>query len=235
MNSGELWRKLSEPSDKSSTTLKLVESTKSVSGSKQEIEYLDIAKIMDKTLNVMKVDSPDLNTTDTLESASRVREVHQQDISTIHKYHNIYRWGTLDPLSNPLSVINSRHKQNYDNFRERYMGILDDVKNEAEHARSLDSDIEEIKNEAYDEFAVVMEEIYNAGISMPEVTWNEDGSFDICWPLKIGGTSTILVYGDGHVIYNTYLGQNNYVESICKISDGLLLPKLIGILSNITE
>ena len=121
------------------------------------------------------------------------------------------------------------------NFQKSYKGILDEVKHEAEQARSLDSDIEKIKNEAYDEFDVVMEEIYNAGVSMPEVTWNEDGSLDIGWPLKTGGTSTILVYGDDHVIYNTYLGADNYVESICKISDGLLLPKLIGILSNITE
>lgn len=126
-------------------------------------------------------------------------------------------------------------KQNYVEFHQRYTGILDEVKHEAEQARLLDSDIIEIKNKAYDEFDVIMEEIYNAGVSMPEVTWNEDGSLDIGWPLKTGGTSTILVYGDDHVIYNTYLGPDNYVESICKISDGLLLPKLIGILSNITE
>ena len=231
MNSCESWWVPSDPSDKSSTTLKLVESARNVSSSKPEIETWDFSKIIGKKPNDIKnikVVGSDLNTKNIIANFRMVNESHQKNISTIGGLYNIH-------ISSVFDRIDNRNKQNYDNFRENYMGILDEVKNEAEHARSLDSDVEEIKNEAYDEFAVVMEEIYNAGVSMPEVTWNEDGSLDIGWPLKMGGTSTILVYGDDHVIYNTYLGQNNYVESICKISDGSLLPKLIGILSNITD
>ena len=92
-----------------------------------------------------------------------VREIPDQDI----------------PIRIPSVPTASRLKQNYVEFQQSYMGILDEVKHEAEQARSLDSDIEKIKNEAYDEFAVVMAEIYDAGVSMPEVTWNEDGSLDI--------------------------------------------------------
>ena len=134
----------------------------------------------------------------------------------------------------PSELTSIRSKENYVEFQQRYTDILNEVKHEAEQARSLDSDIEKIKNEAYDEFDVVMEEIYNAGVSMPEVTWNEDGSLDIGWPLKTGGSSTILVYGDNHAICNIYLGTDDYVRSVCKIRDSVILPKLIEILSSIT-
>ena len=123
----------------------------------------------------------------------------------------------------------------YVEFQKNYMGILNEVKREAEQARLLDSDIDKIKNEVYDDSAVVMKEIYNAGVSKPEVDWNEDGSINLTWFLKTGGTSTILLYGDDYVIYNAYLGPDNYVRSVCKIRGSLVLPKLIEILLNITK
>lgn len=125
--------------------------------------------------------------------------------------------------------------ENYVEFQQSYMGILNEVKHEAEQARLLDNDIEKIKSQAYHDSDAVIKEIYDVGVSMPEVDWNEDGSINLSWFLKTGGTSTISLYGDDYVIYNTYLEPDNYVRSVCKISDGLLLPKLIGILSNITE
>lgn len=126
-------------------------------------------------------------------------------------------------------------KPNYAEFQQSYTGILNEVKHEAEQARLLDSDIAEIKNEAYGDSAVVMKEIYDVGVSMPEVDWNEDGSINLTWFLETGGTSTIMLYGDDHVIYNAYLEPDNYVRSVCKIRDRLVLPKLIEILSNITK
>ena len=130
----------------------------------------------------------------------------------------------------------TRPQTNYVELQQSYMEFfLNKVKHDVEKARLLDSDIEEIKNEAYEDTAIVMKKIYDAGVSSPEVDWNEDGSINLSWLLKTGGTSTISVYGDNHVIYNTYLGPDNYVRSVCKIRDRLLLPKLIGILSNITD
>ena len=230
MSSGKLWPELSDLPDEPSEIWKFVDVPRHVITSPQpEIKPIDFTHKIDenpidlnpmegfdfyiKPTSINRAEISDLNLKSMLRN---VRDISNQDI----------------PIRTPSA---SRTKQNYVEFQQSYMGILNEVKHEAEQARSLDSDIEKIKNEAYDEFAVVMAEIYDAGVSMPEVTWNEDGSLDIGWPLKTGGTSTILVYGDDHVIYNTYLGADNYVESICKISDGLLLPKLIGILSNITE
>lgn len=215
MSLGKLWPKLSDAPDEPSKISELVTSStpKHFFVAQQKIKSIDFVGTKDPV---------DRNPKKSFDLASILRDA--EDISD----PNVDLWA-------PAVSTYSKFKQNYVEFQQSYMGILNEVKHEAEQARSLDSDIEKIKNEAYDEFAVVMKEIYDAGVSMPEVTWNEDGSLDIGWPLKTGGTSTILVYGDDHMIYNTYLGSNNYVESICKISDGLLLPKLIGILSNITE
>lgn len=232
MNSEKPWPKLGNLPDEPSEIRKFVDLPRHVPSSQSEIKPIDFThKIDENPIDISPVESLDSylkgisrNRTKSLDSYLKgilrnVRDISDQDV----------------PIRQQLGPTDIRPEQNYADFRENYIGILNEVKHEAEQARSLDSDIEKIKNEAYDEFTVIMEEIYDAGVSMPEVTWNEDGSLDIGWPLKMGGTSTILVYGDDHLIYNTYLGSNNYVESICKINDGLLLPKLIGILSNITE
>jgi len=139
---------------------------------------------------------------------------------------------TEDPLINRNEVQN---RQKHSEFQQRSIDIFNEVKRESEEARLLDKDIKQISNLACDDFNLVMKEIYNSGVPIPEVTWNEDGSLDIGWSLKTGGSSTILVYGDDHVIYNTYLGPDNYVRSVCKISDdNVILPKLIEMLSGIT-
>ena len=96
-------------------------------------------------------------------------------------------------------------------------------------------DIENLmENKAYDDFVVVMEKIRDADVLMPEVDSNENGSIELSWSLKTRGTSTIILYGDDYVIFNTYLGSDNYVRSVCKIRAGLLLPKLIEILLSVT-
>ncbi len=150
---------------------------------------------------------------------STIRDISDQDI----------------PIQATLESIANRTERNYVEFRQKYRSILDQVKHEAEQARLLDSDIIEIKNEVYDDSALVMEEVYKQNVPIPEADRNEDGTVELTWFLKTRGTSTIVLLGDNHVVYNAYLGPDNYVRSVCKIRDGLLLPKLIGILSNITD
>ena len=139
------------------------------------------------------------------------------------------------PTLSSSVIIESKRKQNSIEFQSIYVDILDQVKREAEQACLLDSDIEKIKDETYDDSAIVMEEIFKAGVSSPEVDWNEDGSINLSWFLKTGGTSTILIYGDDYAIYNAYLERDNYVRSVCKIRGSSVFPKLIEILSDITE
>ena len=197
--------------------------TRDVIGLQPKIETMDFAHTIDRNpIDINPAKSFDFNLKDILRN---VRGISDQDIPM---------WPSLDPTdSSPKE--NYVEFQHYVEFQQSYMGILNEVKHEAEQACLLDSDIEKIKNETYDDSAVVMKKIYDVGVSMPEVDWNEDGSINLSWFLKTGGTSTILLYGDDCVIYNAYLDPDNYVRSVCKIRDGLLLPKLIGILSNITE
>ena len=234
MSSGKLWPKLSDAPDEPSKISELVTTLtpRYFISSQQKIKPTDFTDRIDENpIGMHPVRGFDSYLEGMLQDPAKSSGFNIKGM--LRGFRDIYDQDI--PIQDTLESIDNRIERNCVEFHQRYTGILNEVKHEAEQARSLDSDIEEIKNEAYDEFAVVMEEIYDAGVSMPEVTWNEDGSLDIGWPLKTGGTSTILVYGDDHVIYNTYLGPDNYVESICKISDGLLLPKLIGILSNITE
>ena len=135
----------------------------------------------------------------------------------------------------PSVIMESKRKQNSIHFQGTYTDIFHQVIDASEQARLLDSDIEKVKDETYDDFSIVMKEVFNSGVSSPEVDWNEDGSIELTWFLKTRGTSTLLLYGDDYAIYNAYLGPDNYVRSVCPIREGFLLPKLIGILSNITE
>ena len=132
-------------------------------------------------------------------------------------------------------IMESKRKQNSIEFQPTYIDIFHQVIDASEQARLLDSDIEKVKDETYDDFSIVMKEVFNSGVSSPEVDWNEDGSIELTWFLKTRGTSTLLLYGDDYAIYNAYLGPDNYVRSVCPIREGFLLPKLIGILSNITD
>lgn len=197
-----------------SKTLEFVKDTRDVLGSQPKIKPMDFVGTFDKNpfdINFEK--SFDLNPKGRL---GNVESISDQV------------WAPSEPTA-------SRPKQNYVEFQQSYMGILNEVKHEAEQASLLDSGIEKIKNEAYDDSAVVMKEIYNAGVSIPEVDWNEDGSINLTWFLKTGGTSTIMLYGDDYVIYNAYLEPDNYVRSVCKIRGGLVLPNLINILLDITK
>ena len=186
--------------------------------SQQEVDFKNIAGMFDKNRSVK---SPDLRSD--LNDEVLFGDVPDGFDQT---YHIL-----------PSSVImESKRKQNSIEFQSIDSGlILDRVKREAEQAYLLDSDIEKIKDETYDDSAIVMEEIFKAGVSSPEVDWNEDGSINLSWFLKTGGTSTILLYGDDYAIYNAYLERDNYVRSVCKIRGNSVFPKLIEILSDITE
>ena len=226
------------PSERSKT-LEFVKDPRDVIGSQPKIETIDFAHTIDRSpIDINPAKGFDFNLKDILRD---VRDISDQGISMWPPFlkdilrdvrdisdQDISMWTSLDPTD-------SSPKENYVEFQQNYMGILSEVKHEAEQARLLDNDIEKIKNQAYHDSDAVIKEIYDVGVSMPEVDWNEDGSINLSWFLKTGGTSTILLYGDDYVIYNAYLEPDNYVRSVCKISDGLLLPKLIGILSNITE
>ena len=222
-----------------SKTLEFVKDTRDVIGSQPKIETMDFADTIDRSpIDIKPAKSFDFNLKDILRN---VRDIPDQDIPMWPSFlkdilRNVRDIPDQDiPMWPSLDLTDSSLKQNYVEFQQSYMGILNEVKHEAEQARLLDSDIEKIKNETYDDSDAVMKEIYDVGVSMPEVDWNEDGSINLSWFLKTGGTSTISLYGDDCVIYNAYLDPDNYVRSVCKIRDGLLLPKLIGILSNITE
>ena len=185
--------------------------------SQQEVDFKNIAGMFDKNRSVESPDLRfDLNAEVLFVDAA---DEFDQSLSTLP-------WSV---------VIESKRKQNSIEFQSTYIDILDQVKRETEQAYLLDSDIEKIKDEAYNDSAIVMEEIFKAGVSIPEVDWNEDGSINLSWFLKTGGTSTILLYGDDYAIYNAYLERDNYVRSVCKIRGNSVFPKLIEILSDITE
>ena len=170
---------------------------KAPSYSQQEVDFKNFAVMPDKNRSVESLDlRSDLND-----------EVPFGDVPD--EFDQTYH------ILPPSVIMESKRKQNSIEFQSIDSGlILDRVKREAEQACLLDSDIEKIKDETYDDSAIVMEEIFKAGVSSPEVDWNEDGSINLSWFLKTGGTSTILLYGDDYAIYNAYLERDNYVRRV---------------------
>ena len=220
---GKLWPKLTDISKLSDISVKRFKFLEFVNDRKDTFRSQPKLASMDfiATLNKSRVEeSFDLDSNLNAEGLfGDVRDVSNQ----------------THPTLTSSVIIESKRKQNSIEFQSIYVDILDRVKREAEQACLLDSDIEKIKDETYDDSAIVMEEIFKAGVSSPEVDWNEDGSINLSWFLKTGGTSTILLYGDDYAIYNAYLERDNYVRSVCKIRGGSVFPKLIEILSDITE
>ena len=213
---GKLWLRSSDTPVEPSKISEFVKDTRVVIVSQPKIEPVDFVGTFDKNpfdINFEK--SFDFN----LSRLGNVESISDQDI----------------PIWPPSELTDSRLKQNHVEFQQSYMEILNEVKHEAEQAALLDNSIDKIKDKAYGDSAVVMKEIYNAGVSSPEVDWNEDGSINLSWFLKTGGTSTIMLYGDDYVIYNAYLEPDHYVRSVCKIRGGLVLPNLINILLDITK
>lgn len=117
-------------------------------------------------------------------------------------------------------------------FRKHVQNELDETRQEAEAAYTLDKEIDPIPDSAYNDTLVLLETLCNYKLPMPEVSWAEDGSFSIGWYLD-EGTITIGIYGDDLIIYNAFFEEKRQFEGICALSDTPMLSGFLKMLTNI--
>ncbi len=117
-------------------------------------------------------------------------------------------------------------------FLKQVQHELDETRQEAEVAYTLDKEIDPIPDSAYNDTLVLLETLCNYELPTPEVSWAEDGSFSIGWYLD-EGTITMGIYGDDLVIYNAFFEEKRQFEGICALSDTPMLSGFLKMLTNI--
>ena len=117
-------------------------------------------------------------------------------------------------------------------FRKQVQRELDETRQEAEEAYTLDKEIDPIPDSAYKDALVLLEMLCNYKLPMPEVSWAEDGSFSIGWYLD-EGIITMGIYGDNLVIYTAFFEEKRQFEGICELSDTPMLSGFLKMLTNI--
>lgn len=117
-------------------------------------------------------------------------------------------------------------------FQKQVQHELDEIRQEAEEACTLDNEIDPVPDSAYDDASVLLEILCNYTLPMPEVSWAEDGSLSVGWYPK-DGMVTIGIYGDHLVIYNAFFEEKRQFEGICELSDCPVLSGFLSTLENI--
>ncbi len=117
-------------------------------------------------------------------------------------------------------------------FRKQVQRELDEIRQEAEEAYTLDNEIDLVPDSAYDDASVLLEILCNYKLPMPEVSWAEDGSLSVGW-YPDNGMVTMGIYGDNLVIYNAFFEEKRQFEGICELSDSPVLSGFLTTLTNI--
>lgn len=126
-------------------------------------------------------------------------------METVQKEHNL----PLPPADKML-------------FQKQAQRELDEIRQEAEEARTLDNEMDPVPDSAYRQTAVLLEILYSYNIPMPHIGWAEDGSIGLEWR-PAGGIVTMGIYGDDDVIYGAFFRENRKVDGVCNLSDTVLL------------
>ncbi len=118
-------------------------------------------------------------------------------------------------------------------FNRHVQRKLEEVRREAEEACSLDSEIDPVPDSAYDDASSLLSMLSN-NIPIPDIGWLTDGGIGFEWRFEENkGIGTMSIYGDNHIIYGASLGGTGRVKGTCTLSDPILLPNFLKILSEL--
>ena len=114
-------------------------------------------------------------------------------------------------------------------FRKHVQRELDEIRKEVEETCAVAEDVYRVPESAYEETFSLMAQM-PCDIPMPDMMWLEDGGIGLEW--RPGdGIATMSLYGDGLVVYGASLGNERRVKGACSLSDPILLPNFLKILS----
>lgn len=109
---------------------------------------------------------------------------------------------------------------------------LEEVRQEAEEACLLESEIDPIPEAAYDNTYWLLEMLFDYNAPMPDIGWLADGGIGFEWRSQDSkGIATISMYGDNQVIYGASLGGARRVKGTCNLSDLGKLTRFFRILT----
>ena len=127
----------------------------------------------------------------------------------------------------PTSVINQDFSKLDTALKE-----LGEIRQEAEDAYASNNEIDPVPDSAYDDAFTLLETLCNYKLSMPEVSWAEDGSLSVGW-YPDDGMVTMGIYGDNLVIYNAFFEEKRQFEGVCELSDKPVLSGFLTTLESI--
>ena len=99
---------------------------------------------------------------------------------------------------------------------------LEEIRQEAIEASALDSEIDPVPDQAYDDAHSLLKMLSHYNVPMPDIGWAEDGSLGFEWRPE-NGIATMGIYGDNHVIYGAFFDDKHQVEGICSLSNTAML------------
>lgn len=143
-------------------------------------------------------------------------------VSQTHEYKPPI--STDEYVINPFSVT---HKYTF--LLGEVQQQLYEIRQEAEEAFSLDSEIDPIPESAYDDAFLLLQIFFHLGIPLPDISWAEDGSLSLGWYPE-EGIVTMGIYGDNLIIYTAFFEEKRQLEGICELSDTILLSGFLTIL-----
>ena len=114
-------------------------------------------------------------------------------------------------------------------FNKKVQRELAKVRREAEKAYSLETEIDPVPDSAYDDLLSLIA-VLPEDIPAPDLGWAEDGSLSLEWRPE-DGIVTMGIYGDKLVIYNAFFNDKRELNGICPLSDSILLPNFLTMLS----
>ncbi|MDE0085133.1 MAG: hypothetical protein OXU23_05440 [Candidatus Poribacteria bacterium] len=114
-------------------------------------------------------------------------------------------------------------------FNKKVQRELAKVCREAEKAYSLETEIDPVPDSAYDDLLSLIA-VLPEDIPAPDLGWAEDGSLSLGWHPE-DGIVTMGIYGDKLVIYNAFFNDKRELNGICPLSDSILLPNFLTMLS----
>lgn len=148
---------------------------------------------------------------------------------------------TSGPLVHPKRLVSfDRHIRYFlkrmvdqDLLKRRVEQGLSEIRQEAETAYELDSEIDRIEEKAYKDLESLLLSIIDEidySLDLPDFGWAEDGSLSVTW-FHTEGRATIRVYGDDVAIYSIYFGEKRQLAGVCELSDTCMLFGFIRTLS----
>ena len=118
-------------------------------------------------------------------------------------------------------------------FRKQVQRELDEIREEVTTTCAVVSEVEPVPESAYAETLSLLEQIPR-NIPMPDMMWLEDGGVGLEWRPK-EGIATMSLYGDNHVTFGASWGRSCEIWGACPLSDPVLLPNFLKMLSEVFQ